>query len=202
MIRGWLLLLALLVSAGCATTKRVTETGVASWYGPDFHGKRTASGETYDQHELTAAHKTLPFGSIVRVTNIENGKSVDVRINDRGPYSRGRIIDVSRAAAVELDMIRSGTARVRVYVLKAAGPIIGELSVEMFTVQVASYADEELARTVAADLRGGWVHPVRVNGTRYYRVYVGRFGDRQQAEAALAELKRQGVDGFVKQVQN
>lgn len=90
------------------------ETGIASWYGPTFYGKYTADGEAYDGSKLTAAHRTLPMPVNVRVTNLENGRSIVVRVNDRGPYSRGRIIDLSRHAAELLDMTRTGTARVRV----------------------------------------------------------------------------------------
>jgi rare lipoprotein A len=92
----------------------IVETGVASWYGARHHGKRTASGELFDQKKFTAAHPTLPWGSIVKVTNLANGKSVEVRINDRGPYGRGRIIDLSRAAAKVLDMLRTGIAQVKI----------------------------------------------------------------------------------------
>ena len=90
------------------------ETGIASWYGPTFYGKKTANGEIYTGDMLTAAHKTLPMPVNVRVTNLDNGKSLIVRVNDRGPFSRGRIIDLSRRAAELLDIIQSGTARVRV----------------------------------------------------------------------------------------
>ena len=90
------------------------ETGMASWYGPKFHGKLTASGEVFNQEKLTAAHRTLPWGSRVKVTNLDNGKSVDVRINDRGPFGKGRIIDVSRAAARALGMVGRGITTVRV----------------------------------------------------------------------------------------
>lgn len=90
------------------------ETGVASWYGPGFHGKSTANGERYDQSERTAAHRTLQMPSIVRVTNLDNGLSTVVRINDRGPFARSRVIDLSRAAAQELDIVRNGTGRVRI----------------------------------------------------------------------------------------
>ena len=91
-----------------------TQRGRASWYGPGFHGKLTASGDRYDQNRLTAAHRTLPLGSTVTVTNLENGKSVKVVINDRGPYVRGRVIDLSRAAARKLDMLDAGVIDVRV----------------------------------------------------------------------------------------
>ena len=94
------------------------QSGMASWYGPGFHGNRSASGEVFDQNALTAAHRTLPFGTQVRVTNLNTGLSVVVRINDRGPFSGGRIIDLSRGAAGEIGMISSGVARVRVEVLE------------------------------------------------------------------------------------
>jgi rare lipoprotein A len=90
------------------------ETGVASWYGKKFHGRTTASGERYDMHDMTAAHPTLPFGVHATVTNLENGRSVKVKINDRGPFVKGRIIDVSYAAAKKLGIVEQGVARVRV----------------------------------------------------------------------------------------
>jgi rare lipoprotein A len=96
---------------------RYNESGMASWYGPGFHGKRTANGEAYDQAAMTAAHRTLPMPSVVRVTNLSNGSSVIVRVNDRGPFANDRIIDLSRAAAEKLDMVRAGTASVRVEIL-------------------------------------------------------------------------------------
>lgn len=96
---------------------RYNESGMASWYGPGFHGKRTANGEAYDQQAMTAAHRTLPMPSVVRVTNLNNGNTVILRVNDRGPFAHNRIIDVSRAAAERLDMVRSGVANVRVEIL-------------------------------------------------------------------------------------
>jgi len=96
------------------------ETGIASWYGPTFYGKSTANGETYDGNALTAAHRTLPMPVNVRVTNLDNGKSIIVRVNDRGPYARGRIIDLSRHAAELLDVVQTGTAKVRVTYLSRA----------------------------------------------------------------------------------
>jgi rare lipoprotein A len=96
------------------------ERGRASYYGAEFKGRRTASGERYDAHALTAAHRTLPFGTRVRVTNLDNGRSVEVVINDRGPYRAGRVIDLSRRAARALDMLRAGTVRVAVEVLDLA----------------------------------------------------------------------------------
>jgi rare lipoprotein A len=102
------------------------ETGIASWYGPDFHGKRTANGETYDQDELTAAHPTLPMPSLVRVTNLDNGRSVVVRINDRGPFVPGRIIDVSKRGAQLLGFDKVGTAKVRVKIMEIESRAIAD----------------------------------------------------------------------------
>lgn len=114
------LLLASSLLAGCSTFSGGggIETGKASYYGKAHHGNRTASGERFNQNDLTAAHRTLPFGSLVRVTNLNNNRSVVVRINDRGPFARGRIIDVSRKAAEALDMIRAGVVPVRVQASK------------------------------------------------------------------------------------
>lgn len=101
-----------------STAENFSEQGEASWYGPGFHGKKTASGEIYDMHAMTAAHKELPLGSTVKVTNLENGKSVVVRINDRGPFHGDRIIDLSKAAAQALDVVHSGVAEVSVEVYR------------------------------------------------------------------------------------
>ena len=117
-------LLLVLFATGCATTRTVPrqvegtsiqrEFGVASYYADKYHGRKTASGETYNMHEMTAAHRRLPFGTKVRVTNLDNNSSVLVRINDRGPFVKGRVIDLSLAAARRLDMVRSGVAKVEV----------------------------------------------------------------------------------------
>lgn len=123
MLRPMALVACLALLAGCSTTSYDSDSevsgrgyraeGTASYYGKAHHGKRTASGERFNQNALTAAHRTLAFGTRVKVTNLDNGRSVIVRINDRGPFGRGRIIDVSKAAAEQLNMLRSGTARVR-----------------------------------------------------------------------------------------
>lgn len=102
---------------------REFERGGASWYGPGFHGRRTASGERYDMHALTAAHRTLPFGTLVRVHSLVNGREVDVRITDRGPFSRSRVIDVSRAAAEELGMLGLGFKEVVLLVPESTQPV-------------------------------------------------------------------------------
>ena len=118
-------MLALVSPIGCAGTKppltpleREVQVGFASYYASRFHGARTASGERYDEEALTAAHRSLPFGTRVQVTNLSNGRSVIVTITDRGPFAPGRIIDVSRRAARKLDFVRDGTARVRVKILE------------------------------------------------------------------------------------
>jgi rare lipoprotein A len=108
------------------TPSTIIGTGLASWYGAKHHGKRTASGEIFDQNKFTAAHRTLPWGSIVKVTNLENGKAVEVRINDRGPFTKGRIIDLSRAAARALGMVQSGVSPVRMELLSP-----GEISSDL-----------------------------------------------------------------------
>ncbi len=105
-------------SSGKADFRQV---GTASWYGPGFHGRKTASGERFDQNKLTAAHRSLPLDTVVKVTNLDNGKAVKVAINDRGPYVGNRVIDLSRAAATKLDMTDDGTARVRIEVAELPG---------------------------------------------------------------------------------
>ena len=131
LLAGFLLATALLSCNGSSSPRyssnvRVEDgqvlKGMASWYGPGFNGKRTASGERFNQGKLTAAHKTLPFGTLVRVTNLQNARTVEVRINDRGPFVRGRIIDLSRGAAERLDMIRTGVVPVEVMILRL-GPV-------------------------------------------------------------------------------
>lgn len=134
---------------------RMTETGIASWYGPDFHGKRTANGERYDQHELTAAHRTLQMPSLVRVTNLENGRSVVVRINDRGPFAHGRIIDVSKRAAELLGFIGKGTARVRLEVLTRESKQMSEAAkrgIDTSRLTMADLERMENARPVATQV--------------------------------------------------
>jgi len=115
------MLIICLFAAGCAHIpflgRRESQVGIASYYGREFHGKRTASGEIYNMRKYTAAHRTLPFGSIVRVTNLSNGRSIKVRINDRGPFVKSRIIDLSYGAARKLGIIESGIAKVRIDVL-------------------------------------------------------------------------------------
>ena len=193
--------------AGCSGSRDASQqrgeaiqTGEASWYGPGFHGRQTANGERYNQNQLTAAHRTLEFGTMVRVVNLDNGKSVVVRINDRGPYARGRIIDLSRAAAREIDMIQSGVANVRLE--RLSGRQTADVNRESFTVQIGSYSSRSEARREAGKLSNTRVVQARVNNRNMYRVYYGSFDSRNEAERALRRLQSRGHNGFVKQEQN
>lgn len=168
------------------------EEGEASWYGPGFHGNRTASGEIYDMEALTAAHRELPFGARVRVVNVDNGKQTQVRINDRGPFARGRVLDVSRAAARELGMIGSGTARVRIEVLQgvAEPPARTErtetvIPARCTLVQVAAYAEQRNASEMQRRLeaRGETVRQRREDGV--IRVLIGPYATAQETRLAL-----------------
>lgn len=123
-------------------TPLFVETGMASWYGPPYHNRKAATGEIYDMHQFTAAHKTLPLNSIVRVTNVANGKSVVVRINDRGPFIGTRIIDLSYAAAHEIETWRAGVAKVRVEVLETPKPLDQG---GRWCVQIGAFTDAEEA---------------------------------------------------------
>jgi rare lipoprotein A len=130
-----------------------SETGQASWYGPRFHGRMTASGERYDQHEMTAAHRTLPLPSMVRVTRLDSGESTVVRVNDRGPFAHGRIIDLSKAAASELDMMRDGVARVKVEYLPAeTRQYIAEMGLEEPDFMKGDVNDIKLASAMPASV--------------------------------------------------
>ena len=141
------------------------ETGIASWYGPDFHGGRTANGEMYDQNEMTAAHRTLQMPSYVRVTNLDNGRAVVVRINDRGPYLRGRVIDVSKRAADLLGFIGKGTARVKIEVLGKESRQVAEAARRGMNTSRLTFADLdrefiEPAQATAAAAADGLPAPV------------------------------------------
>lgn len=140
-----LMLILLLVLSSCEMDERedadvVLQEGVASWYGPGFHGRRTSSGEVYDADDTTAAHRTLPFDTILRVVDTKTENYVYVRINDRGPYVGDRIIDLSRAAAEALDILESGTAHVRLELVEAGGPIPDDISQKRYTIQLGEYS--------------------------------------------------------------
>lgn len=178
------------------------ETGEASWYGPDFHGRLTANGEKYDMNGLTAAHRTLPFNTEVLVENLDNGKTVQVRINDRGPFAKDRIIDLSKGAATQVEMIGPGTARVRIYIVGDVEGIPENLKEAKYTVQLGSYEDRASAENKSDEIRSSYVEEVEVNNKTLYRVYFGDFYNPAIALEALNRLKGLGHDGFVKQVGN
>lgn len=180
------LLAILLAAAACARLPRArqegVEVGVASWYGGEFHGRPTSSREVFDMNDLTAAHRTLPFGTQVMVTNLENDRSVVVRINDRGPFVRGRVIDLSYAAARVLGLIGPGTARVRLETLRglrepAAKPVAIWLQVGAFSVQENAYA---LKKRLDKTYPGVTVTTFKTGSRTYFRV-------RLRAEAASAD---------------
>lgn len=149
--------------------------GVASWYGAEFHGRTTSSGEIYDMHAFTAAHRTLPFGSRVRVTNARNGRQVVVRINDRGPFVKGRIIDLSRAAATLLGMLDDGTAPVRLELLPRPDP-----RTRLYAVQVGAFVKAENALDAQYGLRRAGVEAVlEKTPSRLTRVIVDHVPERE-----------------------
>lgn len=163
------------------------EEGVASWYGYPFQGRRTSNGEIYDMHEFTAAHRTLPFNAMVRVTNLTNGKQTEVRINDRGPFVANRVIDLSLSAAEAIEMVGPGTAHVRLEVLSGPNPSVG-----YFGVQVGAFLVQENAARLKAQLESRYP-PVSVvlfessNGT-FYRVRIGRLASEEAARSLAEQL--------------
>jgi len=175
---------------------REVQQGIASWYGKDFHGKQTSSGEVYDMYQLTCAHQTLPLGTMVMVTNLENEKSVELKVNDRGPFVKGRIIDVSYAAAKMLDMCEKGTAMVKVEVF---GPVIEEI--QRFTLQVGSFVDETNAQRLAEQLRKSFenvhVTTMETQTQKYHRVRVGQFETRESASVMAEKLSQMGFNVLV-----
>ena len=167
------------------------ERGSASWYGPGFHGNRTANGEVYDMHKLTAAHRTLPLGSVAVVRSLTTGRQVTVRINDRGPFARGRILDLSLAGAQAVGMVGRGTDDIELRVISYQGRA-GEMG--WLRVQVGSFADPSNAQALVQRLRkaypGSRAVAVDLPDGRRYRVYAGQFRTEADAEQAAAHLKR------------
>lgn len=201
---GTVALLALLVgAAGCASgpapePMRTVDTGwqqegEASWYGPGFHGRQTASGEVYDMEAMTAAHNQLPFGSRIRVLNLDNGRETQVRINDRGPFARGRVLDLSRAAARAIGMLGPGTARVRIEVLERSGelPSAGArprtaIPAECTLVQVGAYRERANAAEAVRRLeaRGEPVREER-GADGITRILLGPYDSDEQTRLVL-----------------
>jgi len=164
------------------------ETGLASWYGHPYHGRASASGEIYDMEQMTAAHRTLPFGTMVRVHDLDNEKTVDVRINDRGPFVDGRIIDLSHAAARAIDMIGPGTARVSLEILS----LPTALAPAAFGVQVGAFRYRENAEKLRAEMeaRYGRARLVERSDTpELWRVVVGQEPTEAGADALAARIR-------------
>ena len=195
-----------------ASAKGYSEKGVASWYGKKFHGRKTSNGETYDMYAMTAAHKTLPMNVHLKVTNLANGRSTVVRINDRGPFVRSRIIDLSYTAANELGVVGPGTAPVRIEALgyrddaqSGTTPHYTQLAsydVGPFMVQVGAFTVKENAYRLAEKLKSqygssavveGWV-----NGQKFYRVRVGLYPSMALATDGLLQIETNGYPrGFI-----
>jgi rare lipoprotein A len=195
------------------------ERGVASWYGPGFHQVRTSTGEPYDMYAMTAAHKTLPLPAYVRVTNLQNGRSVVVRVNDRGPFVDNRIIDLSYTAASKLDMLRNGTAMVEVRSVEPATAIAPAVVAadaapdassdrsdappaiigKALFIQAGAFSDPSNAARLAEKLRGGgygnvFVRDDQIAGRRLYRVRIGPVPDVAEFDRIVAALEHVGVN--------
>lgn len=181
-----------------------TEEGVASWYGPGFHGQKTANGEIYNQKAMTAAHKTLPIPTLVSVRNLENGKEAIVRINDRGPFSKGRIIDLSEAAANRVGMVDKGTARVKITVLSessdcyvAEGKEV-KIDVGDFAVQIAAFIDPANAEDLVMRMNGkASISFGDIDGKTWNRVLMGGYQSRSAADDAVSEFSGEFPGAFV-----
>jgi len=184
-----------------------SQRGIASWYGGKFHGRKTSNGEIYDMHAMTAAHKTLPLGVYVRVTHLQNGRSVIVRVNDRGPFVAGRIIDLSYAAANSLAMADAGTAHVQVQALGYRQTDNGTVSyrppvsydVGSFAVQIGAFSMADNAYRLAQQMRNSYgkaeVQQAVVNGKKMYRVRVGDYHSLENATRAARDFARSGFSG-------
>ena len=175
-----------------------TEEGIASWYGVPFHGRRASNGEVYDMHKLTAAHRTLPFDTVVRVTNLSNGKSTVVRITDRGPFVDNRIIDLSMEAAREIDSISPGVVPVRLEILSAGiDPTAG-----FFTVQVGAFRDRGNAERLRERLNAAYspifIQPYDSPDGLFYRVRVGKVPGEGAAQQFGEQLRNR--EGFTPMV--
>ncbi|MBN2298713.1 MAG: septal ring lytic transglycosylase RlpA family protein [Deltaproteobacteria bacterium] len=168
------------------------QVGTASWYGKDFHGRPTASGEIYDMHGLSAAHKTLPLGTLVRVTNLDNGRRVDVPINDRGPFVGRRIIDMSYGAAKQLDMVQEGLAKVHVQVIQTPRTYTYN-----YILQFGAFTERRNAVTMADKLTSIGYSPsieeTTIQGRQFYRVRLGAFQSLKKAQSLAGAFRTKGL---------
>ncbi len=204
---GMALLLTMVLLCGCAKKKRVrtpappkigqTEVGIASWYGHPYHGRRAANGEVYDMQKMTAAHRTLLFGTWVEVENLSNRRHVAVRITDRGPFIDGRIIDLSRIAAENIAMIGPGTAKVR---LKVVAPPHDLPEEDLYTVQVAALQDRRRAekmRRAMEEKFGGAKLVERAGNPTLWRVLVGKEPTLPGAQILAERIRQEFGAAFV-----
>ncbi len=171
------------------------ETGLASWYGKDFHGRPTASGEIYDMFEISAAHKSLPLGTLLHVTDIETGKSVKVKVNDRGPFVRKRILDLSYGAAKQLGIVGTGIAKIELKIIGRAPILIpGTEKEKLFFVQLGSYQIKENALRIKDKLTGHYqgisVKAYQTRHGRLYRVRLGPYRTEQAARSVVGQLRK------------
>jgi rare lipoprotein A len=184
------------------------ERGIASWYGPNFHGKTTSNGETYDMHQMTAAHTQLPLPTFVKVTNLENGKTAVVRINDRGPFKKNRIIDLSFAAAKKLDIIKKGTGLVEVRAITADGKDLPPPSEPVkpakhnIYIQVGAYGNPDNANRMKQQISSSLQRPVRIeqathNGQSIYRVQVGPLDNVDLTDSVAARITEMGIATYI-----
>ena len=178
-----------------------TEEGVASWYGNPFDGRRTSNGEIYDMHQFTAAHRTLPFGAVLRVTNLSNGMQTQVRINDRGPFVANRVIDLSLSAAQAIGMVGPGTAHVRLEMISGPNPQLG-----FFGVQVGAFSVEANAEKLRAQLSARYssasIALYNSPNGNLYRVRVGRVPTEEAAGQLAGKLQAEQFTTFVVRLDN
>jgi len=179
------------------------QVGYASWYGKEEHGSLTANGEIYDMYADTAAHKTLPLGSMVHVENLENGKTTVVRINDRGPFIKGRIIDLSYTGAKKIGIVEKGVAKVKITLLSEAKDRLVvdgrdvNLNDRKFAVQIGSFTVYENAKRLAKKHNNAHITKFRKKGNTFYRVRIKNFGNRDEAESFIDKYSRQYPGAFI-----
>ncbi len=178
------------------SSKGYHERGIASWYGSKFHGRRTSSGEPYDMHLATAAHKSLPLPTYAEVTNLDNGRKMTVKINDRGPFHEKRIIDLSYAAAVKLGVDKTGTARVEVRAINVETPRRPAVKVADGTfLQVGAFSRRETAEELAGQMMTAQLKPVSVQKSRgLYKVWIGPYATEQEIEASIRRVVELGYE--------
>ncbi|PIQ95473.1 MAG: septal ring lytic transglycosylase RlpA family lipoprotein [Nitrospinae bacterium CG11_big_fil_rev_8_21_14_0_20_56_8] len=175
-----------------STTEGFEETGIASWYGPRFQGKPTSAKEVYNMDDQTAAHKTLPLNTWVRVTHLENGRETVVRINDRGPFVNDRIIDLSRFAAKQLGILQKGTGPVKLTVLKSQPAKEDSTAPLEFTVQVGVFQKQVNARKLSEKLKDSRIQEIRTANSGLFRVVVGNFLNFEKALEMRNHFRRNG----------